>query len=197
MTRTNMPAKTEGSFNTRELGGYPAANGYTKCNAFLRSDKLSNFTSADVEMLYQYGVRLVVDLRSEGEVAKEPCAMIGYQDVKYTNVPLLDNINSGFDMSHMPNSLLEIYIGMLEESKEGFAKVFRAFLSQPEVCVIYNCTGGKDRTGIISMLLLQLAGVPDNYIVADYAATYPNLQRNPDTKKILKMLPKGFPLFLM
>lgn len=62
---------------TRELGGYPAACGRkTRRHAFLRSDGLSGLTDKDVQMLLDYGVCCVVDLRSESETAAAPSLVL-------------------------------------------------------------------------------------------------------------------------
>ena len=69
----NAPLALAGTRNTRELGGYPAACGRkTRRHAFLRSDGLSGLTDKDVQMLLDYGVCCVVDLRSESETAAAP-----------------------------------------------------------------------------------------------------------------------------
>ena len=69
----NAPLVLAGTRNTRELGGYPAACGRkTRRHAFLRSDGLSGLTDKDVQMLLDYGVCCVVDLRSESETAAAP-----------------------------------------------------------------------------------------------------------------------------
>jgi protein-tyrosine phosphatase len=36
---------------------------------------------------------------------------------------------------------------------------------------VFHCTSGKDRTGVIAALLLDLLGVPDDVIAADYFLT--------------------------
>ncbi|MEE0980456.1 MAG: tyrosine-protein phosphatase, partial [Acutalibacteraceae bacterium] len=41
-----------------------------------------------------------------------------------------------------------------------------------EGIILYNCFFGKDRTGILTMLLLSIAGVSKEDIIADYQQTY-------------------------
>lgn len=75
----NAPLALAGTRNTRELGGYPAACGRkTRRHAFLRSDGLSGLTDKDVQMLLDYGVCCVVDLRSESETAALPPVLQTY-----------------------------------------------------------------------------------------------------------------------
>ncbi|MFR1807919.1 MAG: tyrosine-protein phosphatase, partial [Pygmaiobacter massiliensis] len=63
---SSQPLPLCGTRNTRDLGGYPAADGaVTKTHRFLRSDGLAALTQPDIEFLLAYGVGCVVDLRSE------------------------------------------------------------------------------------------------------------------------------------
>ena len=79
----NAPLALAGTRNTRELGGYPAACGRkTRRHAFLRSDGLSGLTDKDVQMLLDYGVCCVVDLRSESETAAAPSRLADVPDRK-------------------------------------------------------------------------------------------------------------------
>ena len=48
-------------------------------------------------------------------------------------------------------------------------------LAECSTPAVYHCAAGKDRTGLVSAILLGLLGVPDEFIVADYAATQDNL----------------------
>lgn len=197
--RANQPMRLEGSKNTRELGGYSTVNGINTINgAFLRSDKPSSFTERDQEILYRYGVRLVLDLRSQGEIDHEPCVLKGYQDIEYVHVPLIDNIQSDPTKLNLPASLGETYITLVDGSKKSFYTAFCAMLRHRDDCVFFNCTGGKDRTGVMSMLLLKLAGVPDEIVIADYAATYFNLKEEMDQYlAAMKEMNMQVPVYLM
>ena len=53
------------------------------------------------------------------------------------------------------------YIFMIEANKKQFKKVFNIFLNHPYDCTLFNCSAGKDRTGVITALLFKLVGVPD------------------------------------
>ena len=174
----NQPIRLQGTKNTRDLGGYPTKYGINTINgAFLRSDK-PEFSVRDKDVLYRYGVRLIIDLRSSNEVKQGPCTMEGYLDVEYQNIQLLDNVMSGDGSQALPDTLVETYLDLIEHSKASFLKVFKKILEYKNECVLFNCTGGKDRTGVLSMMLLKLTGVPDEVVVADYAATYFNIMED-------------------
>lgn len=87
---------------------------------------------------------------------------------------MLDEISSnGF--RDFPPSLTVMYKDNLDKAQASFAQVFHLF-AQNSGAALFHCTAGKDRTGMTAMLLLELAGVPDETIIADYAATEEYMQ---------------------
>jgi protein tyrosine/serine phosphatase len=66
------------------------------------------------------------------------------------------------------------YFLMAEFAKEPIARVI-SVLADSKGAAVYHCAAGKDRTGVISAILLGLLDVRDEVIVADYAATQENL----------------------
>lgn len=172
----------DGTVNTRELGGYPVAGGgQTAWHRFLRSDALCELTDSDVEFLRGYGVSLVLDLRGADEATQLPDRSLG-DGVLYRNVTLID-----FDAAdaEQMRALLEsgevrageAYVPMIE-NRDAVASAMRAVLEVPtDRCVLFHCHAGKDRTGVLAMVLLALAGVDRQDIVANYAQTRPNLLR--------------------
>lgn len=173
MQNISRPLSLIGAKNVRELGGYFTVDGkVTKGHVFLRADALNNLTREDCEVLYGYGVRCVIDLRSQDEVMREPDKMPGsYQDVEYLHVPIQDHVRANRYSEEFPPSMWQLYRWLLEDSKESFYRIFRTMAGYEDSCVMFHCSGGKDRTGTIAMLLLKLAGVDDETIIGDYAAT--------------------------
>lgn len=172
--KASKPLPLQGAYNVRDLGGYPAGGGrLTKHKAFLRADSLANLTADDRKFLYDYGVRLVIDLRSEMETKRNPDALDS--QMEYFNFPLMDNIQSTLLKGQMPHDMSAMYISLVENSKTTLAAIFRK-IAGAEGCVLYHCTAGKDRTGIVTMLLLKLAGVSDELVLADYSVTEQYMQ---------------------
>ena len=164
----STPLPLAGAHNVRDLGGYPTEDGKrTKYKAFLRGDSLNGLTGKDRAFLAEYGVTLVIDLRSSKETKMNP-DHIDKREMEYLNVPLLDQIQSTLLKGKMPDDMSEMYIGLVENSKDGLKEVFTRMVNERGV-ILYHCTAGKDRTGIITMLLLKLAGVADDTVLADYA----------------------------
>ena len=168
---TAKPLQLEGASNVRDLGGYPTANGRTCFRRLLRGDHLSALTIKDKECIYDYGVRYVVDLRSRMECESRPDALIGWRDVQYCSIPMLDQINSSDFRGQIPDSMGELYISLLEDSRAQLSEVMRRILEAGDKGLLFHCTAGKDRTGVVAMLMLKLAGVSDDDVIRDYHAT--------------------------
>ena len=172
----------DGAFNVRDLGGYPTVNGgFTNHRRFLRADGLGRLSKWDAKLLRSYGVSAVLDLRDEAESQQLPNVSLG-KDVLCANVPLL-----GFNAADMEQlekmfaadefDLTYVY-GRILENYEGIRACFKFIADAPEGCVLFHCAAGKDRTGILAMLLLSLAGVDKWDIVSDYVQSWPNLMRD-------------------
>ena len=165
----SKPLPLAGAHNVRDLGGYPANGGTTKFKAFLRGDSLHGLTKEDEDYLDSYGVRLVIDVRGNNEAFLHP-DHLDKKQMKKLHVPLLDHIQSEAMLGKVPDDMGDMYIGLVENSKDGLKEIF-ACLAETEGAALYHCTAGKDRTGVITMLLLKLAGVPDGIVLADYAVS--------------------------
>lgn len=160
----------EGAKNVRELGGYPTGDGApTKWRSFLRSDSLSGLTDSDITFLYDYGVRTVVDLRSDEETANSPNPALHHPNLAYHHISLADegNLKKATELSI---TLKELYLSTLRHP-QTVGRVLKV-LAHSEGCSLFHCTAGKDRTGIISMLLLSLAGVSAQDIMANYQVSH-------------------------
>lgn len=69
--------------------------------------------------------------------------------------------------------MIQFYRSILftEEAKIGIARFLRLLVDE-DGCVLYHCASGKDRTGIISMLILSLLGVDDEAVLDDYMESH-------------------------
>lgn len=166
-----QPLPLDSVWNARDLGGYPISGGGTTAfHRFLRSATLHQASPEDQQALYDYGVRLVVDLRSLFELEDAPNPMVGFRDVAYCNVPLDDEIQAEGLEGHFPDNMGEMYVRLLDHNQDAMARVLTGLVAC-QGCALFHCTAGKDRTGVIAMLLLDAAGVEEDTIIADYAAT--------------------------
>jgi protein-tyrosine phosphatase len=162
----------EGCLNARDLGGYATEGGQeTRWGAVVRSDSPAALTEAGRAALADYGVRAIVDLRLPAELADHPnpFAEPGDHGIVYTNVSFIDPAAAPPDAV---STLAEDYLQMLDRYRQGVAQSMAAIASAPaDGAVLIHCAAGKDRTGLISALLLGLVGVPADTVAADYAMT--------------------------
>lgn len=163
--------------NARDLGGYETQDGhFTKTKRYVRTASPHTLDEDGLKILYDYGVRAQIDLRSENEIEKAPSNLKGYNDVKYYHINLLQDAA----MAVVPEAVKEyadlsgLYIYIIESCQLKIKEVFEILLQYPYDTVLFNCSAGKDRTGVISALLLDLVGCHEYDIVKDYSESYEN-----------------------
>lgn len=173
--------------NIRDLGGYPTLDGkITNFKVFVRASIPYMLHEDEFEILINYGIRKYVDLRTK--TYEKPEILNIYSDVKYVNLPVILREGSDLTFEDTDFNWGDIYIYTLEK-KTNWIKTVIDELSKDEGTSLFHCTCGKDRTGIISMLLLLIAGVRQEDIIADYSISEIYV-RNLDNS-ILKKLPNS------
>ena len=151
------------TLNTRDLGGYTInSRKVTRYKMFFRSDAPIQVSEEDIEQLLSYNITTIVDLRSDDEVQKKPCALKSDKRFEYYHCKIYGDGCLPKSIDAVPNS----YFEMVDEQKTVL-NIMRVFI-KAEQGVLYHCSAGKDRTGVISALLLLLAGVSNVDILADY-----------------------------
>jgi protein-tyrosine phosphatase len=166
----------EGCFNFRDLGGYPTADGRTvRWRRLFRSDGLHRLTPADVRHLCdELRICHVIDLRSTSELESDGRGDLEREPVRFHHLPLFDRaLRAGADES-TARTLADRYFLLAEFACEPIARIV-TLLAEADGPAVYHCAAGKDRTGVVSAILLGLLGVRDDVIVADYAASRQNL----------------------
>ena len=172
----------DGCLNARDLGGYATEDGHeTRWDRVIRSDNLIRLTDAGRQALIDHGVRRIVDLRLPRELEQDPPPFRGHDIVDYHHVSFID---PEAEPGPSVETLADDYKRMLERYKPGVTSIMRAIAEAPQDgAVLIHCHSGKDRTGIISALLLRLAGVPTETAAEDYGLDLTllaaNLRRTP------------------
>lgn len=157
-----------GLHNVRDLGGFVTSNGQTtRANVFWRGDSPHRIKSTEFSYFARHHITTVIDLRHDGEryVAPNPLAMV--PEISYTAIPLFQ---AAPDSTNVITRLDQFYIYLLETSRTPIQQAFRLLADAPSG-TFFHCRVGKDRTGIIAALLLDLVEVPHPQINADYVAT--------------------------
>lgn len=176
----------DGTVNFRDLGGYENNHGQkVKWNKIYRSDSLSSLTPEDQEKLEKMKVTIDCDLRSTNEQEMAPDRL--WHNVEFEDCHVYSEGHSGNFVDekrplykflhHIPD--MDSYLGQIYQdvilspsSQKAFAKVFAKLLSLPEdQALVYHCSAGKDRTGMMSALILTGLGVDDRTIAKDYLLT--------------------------
>ncbi len=162
-----------GTHNIRDLGGYATQAGPTRWRRLLRADGLHRMNQEGVAQLHGLGVRTVIDLRRHHELATQPNPTNGHPGIAYVHISLFDKLDvaeATAPETDEPNVLLSLYRRALAERGEEIRQILTT-IAEADGLVLFHCTAGKDRTGVIAALLLALAGVSEQDIVADYALT--------------------------
>jgi len=183
----------EGAINLRELGGYPTANGTTiKYNKLLRSGDISNLTTNSLSYLKKYGLKYVIDFRSEDE--QRTWSDVRSDFYKIYSDPVYPLMGNGDKLAGAINHGDYSYLGLIYQSvvldkhgQEAYKLLFDLLLEndQPNQSVLFHCAAGKDRTGIGALLILKALGVDNEIITKDYLLT--NLMYQ-DSNQIAKTL---------
>lgn len=170
-----MPSLLDFTNNTRDIGGYAARDGgKTRCGAFLRSDIPQMLTDCDIAAIKAAGITDVIDLRSLDEVNRLPCAFNDVEEINYHHYAL----NGNGRVPKSPDKVAESYME-IANGHESVANVMR-IIAKSSGGVLYHCTAGKDRTGVLTAILMMLAGTSSEDIIEDYMQSEPNLREITD-----------------
>lgn len=177
----------EGSFNFRDLGGWRTAGGSTvRWGRMFRADSVHLMSEADVLRCHgELGVRTVLDLRSDVEIAVGGAgALAGRVDARH-HLPLSSRRAAAVDGGvvaaasddRSPDAMAAQYAGMLDASRDLLVSAVDALLASDALPAVFFCAAGKDRTGVLSAVVLGTLGVRDEDIVEDYVLTAGSIDR--------------------
>ncbi|MBR5926446.1 MAG: tyrosine-protein phosphatase [Firmicutes bacterium] len=173
--------------NLRDLGGIKTRDGKRiKKGLFIRSARLSFMNEADIELLHSLDVRKIYDLRLPREARRSPDIIA--PGIEYISWPFQDENNLGENdvFAHLkarvmaaPNDderiklipdLRTFYVYMYEDeySRTRLKNLALEILGNREGSVLFHCTSGKDRTGMLTAVILGMLGVSREDIMADY-----------------------------
>jgi protein-tyrosine phosphatase len=166
----------EGGRNFRDIGGYRTADGrQVRWGKIYRSGVMSGLTVADMTYLSKLGVSLICDLRSPQERNAEPTPFLKVDGVEviaidYNMDMSLGGLTKMQTRDQAIQGFAQAYVGFLDILTPHYTELF-AQLAAGKAPLAFNCSAGKDRTGMGTALVLSVLGVPRETIVADYALT--------------------------
>lgn len=134
---------------------------------FIRSDVPTALTNEEIEWLLANRITTVVDLRAAAERETKPCPLIEDGRFSYLCMP----VTGGNRIPETADKVSLSYTNMVDKQME---RIISTILNA-DTNVLYFCNAGKDRTGVVSALLLRHLGKTDAYIIDDYMKTKENL----------------------
>ncbi len=188
-----MKIELEGLLNARDLGGIVGHEGKKiKMGRIIRSDNLSPATENDCKKLKEYGLKKIVDFRTDDEIKGSPDKAVCGAD--WVHSPILKDLTTGITRKEAkkPSCLAEILLNFSLELGEngkswlaglyiplvsdefclrGYRKFLDVLKDNKAGAVLYHCSAGKDRVGIGTLIFLSALGVSRDDIIKDYLLT--------------------------
>ena len=154
--------------NVRDLGGLSCGDVVLRRGRLVRASIIGSLTPAGQAAVRRHGVRTVIDLRGDDEVAETPSPYrelgVTYRRVPFTSARLMA-LHDAAHAGTLPDELRRIAV-----PGGGLADAVGA-IAEAEPGILLHCVAGRDRTGIVVATVLAAIGVPDAQIVADYVAS--------------------------
>ncbi|CAH6718345.1 hypothetical protein CLIB1444_01S04676 [[Candida] jaroonii] len=194
--------QVEGISNFRDIGGWKLTNPrfptrdpspstyYVTHNLMFRCANTGDATPNGLATLQKLGITAMFDLRSDGE-----CARDGYPKdlekygIKRIHAPVFSKDDYSpqsiavryANLMTSWNTYVNVYDDMLNHGAEAYRRIFE-YIRDENKPFVFHCTAGKDRTGMVSMLILLLSGLDHHVIAKEYELTTIGLK--PDHAKI-------------
>lgn len=180
------------AFNVRDMGGILTESGRAvRWNRLFRADALSALDSAEWQTLYEKGVRTVVDLRSLSETETFPDRVP--DSITLYHCPMqeenldIHNLDEGAAAAFR-RSMSECYADMVRKTPHLLCAALHTVKDAlQDGAVIFHCTAGKDRTGVLAAVILTILGAYDADILADYEVS--NTYNRNGLHRILESMP--------
>jgi len=171
----------DGCDNVRDLGGLPTIDGSeTRYGVLLRSDTLQHLTAAGLARLRdEFNLRTILDLRAVEEAAREGRGLLEFEPVEYHNLSFLttrwvmpdDPTYDALVRTRISDDRVSHYLDYVRLAGDAVATAVRLICDADNGPTLFHCAAGKDRTGVLAALVLTIAGVDREAIIADYVAT--------------------------
>ena len=151
--------------NMRDIGGYKNnEGGIIKLGKLIRSNLPINLSNKDISIIHTMGINTIIDLRSYEEIKTRKSIFEGNKDFNIYHI----GMNIGKDIPETEELVPKSYMDMLT-LQEKMKTIFEILGNNEKV--LYFCNAGKDRTGVVTALILKLLDVSENDIIEDYVST--------------------------
>ena len=183
-----------GCVNFRDLGGYPNRSGQTvRWRRLFRSDALQDIPpDAAPFVTRELAVKLVVDLRNTDEAQRDGRGPLPDMGAQYRHFPLLEERGfPPFTGGDVVERLSTTYQWLVHNSGPRVAAAINAIAAADGNAAVFHCSAGKDRTGLLAALILEVLGVDPETIKSDYLLT--NQAVDGILRRIKAMQPQASP----
>jgi protein-tyrosine phosphatase len=176
----------DGAVNVRDIGGYRTSYGlHVSGGRLFRGDALSRLSGSDLERLERLGLRIVIDFRTQGEILLSGADRLPF-GVELVSLPvgggdlgaIYELIAAGdheqqrreLGGGRAASLMVEINRGFVTDARqrEAFGAAVRLACSAGRLPLLYHCSGGKDRAGWMTAIVLTALGVPREVVLRDY-----------------------------
>ena len=165
----------EGIQNFRDLGGYHTRDGgVVRWGRVFRADGLHNLTERDLVRYHTLGLQTVFDLRGDAEREERPNPVPSHAHTVLSrppDAPLASDMGSLTTPEDGEGVLQRLYLGVIEHSARSIADLYTTLTDERALPAVFHCHAGKDRTGMVAALLLELLGVTRETVLDDYELT--------------------------
>jgi len=169
----------ESTVNFRDLGGYKNNERRSvKWGQLFRADTLQRLTDSDYALLEQMSIKLICDLRTEAEVEKAPDNIPDDSSMEYWHTPItrgefsfvkaMDQIKQGDTDWLNDEFMAQGYLENLDKFPATWGDIINRIAMAENRPMLFHCTGGKDRTGTLTALLLLAMDVPEETVIFDH-----------------------------
>ena len=183
----------EKTLNFRDLGGIRSANGQQlRWGMLFRSGHLHELKTKEWPQLEDMGIKTVIDLRTIGEKNHKPDHLphsirqihipisgITDEDLERTEKEIRKQSPEEFDGEGKMQTVMERFA---RDGVADFRKIFEILLDENNYPLVFHCTAGKDRTGLLSAFILHALGVDSEVVLNDYLLSnyyrYEKTERN-------------------
>lgn len=168
----------DGALNFRSVAAYPAGGGRLKARTIYRSGAFEGVGEAGAEAMRRLKVRTAFDLRSDAEKERSPSPLLSIADFTVVSEPHMIRHGDLYAVLANPGSTAQACADVMKNIyatlPADFAAIYRRYfrtLAEAETPVVVHCAAGKDRTGVVVAMLLDLLGVNRDDIMEDYLKT--------------------------
>ena len=196
----NAELRLKGAPNFRDLGGYLTTDGRrVRRGKLFRSEGLNQLEAEDYAALNDLGIRLICDLRSDFERERKPTVWPSYLLPKTLVMDVNADLRAGkSDLWGMLREdptergvlalMMHVYRFVPEALGKHLGNFFNAVTDEEQLPLILHCSAGKDRTGVLSAVLLTALGVPRETVIADYMKTNEYRDAVKLKKKVIELM---------